>query len=53
MINKKKIFISGAGGMLGHALYQEFKNDYDLLCIDKIKNEKWIKKFNFNNKKLL
>ena len=53
MITKKKIFISGAGGMLGHALYHGFKNDYDLLCIDKIKNEKWIKKFNFNNKNYL
>ena len=38
----KKIIIAGAGGMLGEAFYNEFKNDYDLTCTDIDVNESWL-----------
>ena len=38
----KKIIIAGAGGMLGEAFYNEFKNDYDLTCTDIDVNEPWL-----------
>jgi dTDP-4-dehydrorhamnose reductase len=39
---KKRIYIAGAGGMLGEAFYRIFKNDYDLKCTDKNVNESWL-----------
>ena len=30
----KKIYIAGAGGMLGEAFHEQFKNDYLLRCTD-------------------
>ena len=47
----KKIYIAGAGGMLGEALYNTFKNDYITRCIDKNKTDKWIRRLNFNTNK--
>ncbi len=38
----KKIFISGAGGMLGDAFYREFRDDYKLRCTDRNSNEAWL-----------
>lgn len=38
----KKIIIAGAGGMLGEAFYNEFKNDYNLTCTDIDVNESWL-----------
>ncbi len=38
----KKIIIAGAGGMLGEAFYNEFKNDYTLTCTDIDVNESWL-----------
>ncbi len=38
----KKIIIAGAGGMLGEAFYNEFKNDYNLTCTDIDLNESWL-----------
>ena len=39
---KKKIYIAGAGGMLGEAFYRVFKGDFDLKCTDKDLNENWL-----------
>lgn len=41
-MNKKKIYISGCGGMLGEAFYQRFKDDYILKCSDKDVNAEWL-----------
>ena len=47
---KKKIFLAGAGGMLGEAFYHEFLSEYDLYCTDKDVNEKWLNFLNFCDK---
>ena len=49
---KKKIYIAGAGGMLGEAFYQVFKKDYNLKLTDKDVNEEWISKLDFRDKEL-
>ena len=49
---KKKIYIAGAGGMLGEAFYQVFKQDYNLKLTDKEVNEEWISKLDFRDKEL-
>ena len=49
--SKKKIYVAGAGGMLGEAIFNTFKKKYHLSLIDKVKSEKWIKKLNFNNQR--
>ena len=51
-IKNKKIYIAGAGGMLGHAFYEHFKKNNHLECSDKDKNEHWLKEldFTFTNK---
>lgn len=38
----KKIYIAGAGGMLGEAFYIKFGGDYLLKCADIDLNEKWL-----------
>lgn len=38
----KKIYIAGAGGMLGEAFFVQFKNDYELKCTDKDVNAPWL-----------
>jgi dTDP-4-dehydrorhamnose reductase len=38
----KNIIIAGAGGMLGEAFYNEFKNDYNLTCTDIDLNASWL-----------
>lgn len=45
----KKIFIAGCGGMLGKAFYEEFKNDYSLVCTDIDLNENWLIYQDFRN----
>ena len=47
---KKKIFLAGAGGMLGEAFYLEFSKDYELYCTDKDVNEKWLHYLDFCEK---
>ena len=47
---KKKIFLAGAGGMLGEAFYHEFLSEYELYCTDKDVNEKWLNFLNFCDK---
>ena len=44
---KKKIYISGSGGMLGEAFYKVFNNDYILKCTDIDVNEDWLSYLNF------
>tara|TARA_B100000963_G_scaffold349721_1_gene359100 strand:+ start:407 stop:1312 length:906 start_codon:yes stop_codon:yes gene_type:complete len=39
---KKKIYIAGAGGMLGEAFYSKFKDDYQLKCTDIDLNDDWL-----------
>lgn len=46
---KRKIFIAGAGGMLGEAFYKQFIEDYELCCTDKDVNEKWLEKLDFRD----
>lgn len=43
----KKIYIAGCGGMLGDALYHQFKEGYKLKCTDIEVNEKWISYLDF------
>ncbi|HTH83237.1 MAG TPA: NAD(P)-dependent oxidoreductase [Mucilaginibacter sp.] len=46
---KKKIYIAGAGGMLGEAFYRIFKDDYNIKCSDKDVNEQWLSFLDFRN----
>lgn len=46
---KKKIYIAGAGGMLGEAFYHQFKDFYDLKCTDKDVNEPWLSFLDFRD----
>ena len=52
VLKNKKIYIAGAGGMLGHAFYEHFKQNNHLECSDKDKNDHWLKEldFTFTNK---
>ena len=45
----KKIYIAGAGGMLGEAFYNIFKENYDLKCTDIDVNEKWLSYLDFRD----
>lgn len=47
----KKIFISGGGGMLGSAIYSQFRNQYELITTDIDINEDWIQYLDFRDKK--
>ena len=44
---KKKIFLSGVGGMLGEAFYKVFSKKYILKCTDKDLNDEWLEKLDF------
>lgn len=46
---KKRIYIAGAGGMLGEAFYRIFKDNYDVKCTDKDVNENWLGFLDFRN----
>ena len=46
---KKKIYIAGAGGMLGEAFYRVFKDEYEIRCSDKEVNEKWLSFLDFRD----
>lgn len=46
---KKKIYIAGAGGMLGEAFYRIFKDDFELQCTDKDVNEDWLSFLDFRD----
>ncbi len=47
MNTKKKIYIAGAGGMLGEAFYRVFKEDFDIKCTDKDVNVDWLSFLDF------
>lgn len=46
---KKKIYIAGAGGMLGEAFHKVFGSDYELKCTDKDVNESWLSFLDFRD----
>ena len=46
---KKKIFLSGVGGMLGEAFYKIFSKNYELKCTDIDVNEKWLEYLDFRD----
>lgn len=46
-MNKKRIYISGCGGMLGEAFYQQFKNEYNIKCSEKDVNAEWLSFLDF------
>ena len=45
----KKIYVAGAGGMLGDAIYKVFKDDYELLCTDKNVTDDWVNYLDFRD----
>ena len=45
----KRIYIAGCGGMLGEAFYQQFKNDYELMCTDIDINDIWLNYCDFRD----
>ena len=51
---KQKIYVAGAGGMLGDAIKKIFENKYNLRCTDINDEENWINFLDFrDNKKYL
>ena len=44
---KKKIYIAGAGGMLGEAFHRVFKDDFEIKCTDKDVNTDWLQFLDF------
>lgn len=49
MRTRKKIFIAGAGGMLGEAFYRVFNDDYEIKCTDKDVNSEWLEFLDFRD----
>ena len=45
----KKIYIAGAGGMLGEAFYEVFRKKYNLRCTDIDLNEQWLSYLDFRD----
>lgn len=45
----KKIYIAGAGGMLGEAFYAQFRKEFDLKCTDKDVNDSWLSFLDFRD----
>ena len=41
-MSKKKIYISGCGGMLGEGFYKQFGAEYELKCTDIDVNDSWL-----------
>ncbi len=48
-MTKKKIYLAGAGGMLGEAFYHQFKDAYEIKCTDKDVNETWLSFLDFKD----
>lgn len=46
-----KIYMAGAGGMLGEAFYERFKDTHDLKCTDIDVNENWLSYLDFRDYK--
>lgn len=49
-MTKKKIYIAGAGGMLGEAFYKVFINEYTIVCSDIDVNEDWLHYLDFRDR---
>ena len=49
MSKAKKIYMAGAGGMLGEAFYKVFKKDFELKCTDIDVNEDWLSYLDFRD----
>jgi dTDP-4-dehydrorhamnose reductase len=47
---KKRIYIAGAGGMLGEAFYRVFRGEFDLKCTDIDVNEPWLSFLDFRDR---
>jgi dTDP-4-dehydrorhamnose reductase len=45
----KKIFMAGAGGMLGEAFHVEFQKKFEIKCTDIDVNESWLGRSDFRN----
>ena len=45
----KKIYIAGAGGMLGEAFYNVFKDQYEIKCSDIDLNSSWLEYLDFRD----
>jgi dTDP-4-dehydrorhamnose reductase len=45
----KKIYVAGAGGMLGEAFYRQFQKEYELKCTDKDVNDSWLSFLDFRD----
>lgn len=46
----KKIYIAGAGGMLGEAFHSVFQRDFEVRCTDKDVNESWLSLLDFRDR---
>lgn len=46
---KPKVYMAGAGGMLGEAFYSVFKDDYEIKCTDKDVNDSWLSYLDFRD----
>lgn len=49
MIEGKRIYIAGSGGMLGEAFYKIYSKDNILRCTDKDVNESWLEYLDFRD----
>ena len=45
----KRIYLAGAGGMLGEAFYRVFKDEYTIKCTDKDVNAEWLSFLDFRD----
>ena len=50
MSEMKKIYMAGAGGMLGEAFYKIFREQYQLKCTDIDINEPWLEFLDFTDR---
>ena len=48
-MKKKKVYMSGSGGMLGEAFYKIFSSDYELKCTDIDVNDSWLSFMDFRD----
>lgn len=46
---KKRIYMAGAGGMLGEAFHTIFKEEFELKCTDKDVNDNWLSFLDFRD----
>jgi len=47
----KRIYLAGAGGMLGEAFHAVFRSDYKLRCTDKDVNDDWLGFLDFRDRR--